>query len=111
MGAIAGSDLICYPLPLEGEGFYGQEWVDELGRHHRIDGPAIAHFYPDGSLKREVYYHHGQRHRADGAAVIVYDENGSPVRRNYWLWGHEISSLELASTQKQVMEDLRPVVF
>lgn len=40
-------------------------WSDELGRPHRINGPAIV--FPNGS---EQWYRHGELHREGGPAMI-----------------------------------------
>ena len=43
-------------------------WLDEEGRAHRLDGPAVVR--ADGS---EFYYHHGKANRLDGPAVVWSD--------------------------------------
>jgi hypothetical protein len=45
-----------------------QQWLDENGRLHRDDGPALV--LPNG---QEEWYRHGILHREDGPAVVWPD--------------------------------------
>ena len=82
---------------------------DELGRLHRIDGPALfgreaERWFFEGVPHREFgpafsspwsqkYYHYGQLHRTDGPAVIMYtryDENTGNydgLQEEWYLYG------------------------
>jgi hypothetical protein len=48
-----------------------EEYVDENGLHHRIDGPAVI--YDNGD---ESWYVHGVRHRSDGPALTWHGNTG-----------------------------------
>lgn len=54
-----------------------EEHLDEHGRYHRIDGPAIV--YEDGT---QEFYNLDLLHNRNGAAVVYPDG-----RREYWLDG------------------------
>jgi hypothetical protein len=48
-----------------------QIWVDDQGRYHREDGPAIIN--KDGSME---WHLHGEWHREDGPAVMTIGWSG-----------------------------------
>jgi len=56
---------------------WGTEWLDESGRLHRLDGPAIEH--ADGY---RAWYAEGKIHRLDGPAI----EHGDGTRE-WWVEG------------------------
>lgn len=47
----------------------------EGGCYHRLDGPAVTYYYPNGLKSHEYYYVDGLLHREDGPAIIFYDIN------------------------------------
>jgi hypothetical protein len=50
-----------------------QQWTDENGKLHRLDGPALITKYYGGDYDgdcKEQWYIHGQLHRDNGPAVI-----------------------------------------
>jgi hypothetical protein len=58
---------------------YGSvHYYDELGRTHRLDGPAVDRHDSTSKLgPLEAWYRHGDRHREDGPAV-TYKDNREP---------------------------------
>lgn len=53
-----------------------ERWQDNTGEHHRVDGPAVVEYYPNGQQKRVLWYQNGILHRADGPAIVEYYPNG-----------------------------------
>jgi hypothetical protein len=59
------------------DGHYTETWQDESNICHRLGLPAYISYYPNGILRKEIYYIRGVRHRLDGPADIEYYLNGS----------------------------------
>ena len=53
-------------------------------RYHRIDGPAVTTYWPDGKIQELLYYVEGKKHRTDGPAVIKYHSDGTVAKEEYW---------------------------
>lgn len=58
--------------------------VDNSGKPHRLDGPAIEN--PDGSF---VWYKHGLIHREDGPAVRLVFIDGR-IEEQFWYNGTQV---------------------
>ena len=58
--------------------------IDNDGRFHREDGPAVEH--GDGSW---AWFRHGKLHRLDGPAVRLVFPDGH-VEEQFWIDGREI---------------------
>jgi hypothetical protein len=54
-----------------------EEYAHE-GEYHRLGGPALIEYFPDGSRRTESWYRHGVRHRdpLDGPACIIKFDDG-----------------------------------
>ena len=60
-----------------------EEWRNEAGRYHRLDGPAFRRWYDNGQLGVEVWYINGVYHRLDGPVYRLWGNNGQ-LRRELW---------------------------
>jgi hypothetical protein len=97
-----------------------QEYKNELGQLHRVDGPAIE--WTDGtkswwlngkqhridgpafdSLTRKCWWVNGERHRVDGPAVVSKIHN--VIYKEWWLCGTPLTEdLHKTLTQGPVSE-------
>ena len=62
-----------------------EEWKNEDGELHRIDGPAAREWYDDGQLEREVWYINGTPHRLDGPAVRYWYDDGQLASKSWYI--------------------------
>ena len=70
-------------------GWNGRQWLDDKGKKHRLNGPALE--FNDGY---KSWYCHGTRHREDGPAVEMpsgrrtwYEEGRLTKEIGEWLAG------------------------
>lgn len=59
---------------------------------HREDGPAVIHYYDNGSVKWIEYYYYNSPHRVYGPSDIYYDRNGKVEDTIWWYEDNEYTS-------------------
>ena len=52
-----------------------ENWLNQNGKYHRLDEPAIIQYNYYGIRSRERYYYQGQAHNISGPALIEYFEH------------------------------------
>ena len=67
----------------------GEYWYYK-DKHHRVDGPAIIEYLPDGSLQREEWWQDDKKHRIGGPAVISYVDR-IVTKEEWWIDGKKQS--------------------
>ena len=82
-----------------------EEWVDENGEYHRLDGPALIH--PNGA---QYWYKNGKRHREDGPAEILPYESALYHKYKWWLNGHKYKSYQYWAREVKADRNLRLVL-
>ena len=48
--------------------------------YHNIRGPAVIHYYENGSIYAESYWINGIRHNGNSPAIIFYNLTGEIIR-------------------------------
>lgn len=71
----------------------------EIEKEHNDKGqlhgqPALRFFWPNGQLKKAVYYVNGKMHREDGPTYVFYNRQGEKTREEYALHGKVLSEEE-----------------
>jgi len=66
---------------------------------HRLNGPAMAYYYSNGSIEAEVWLLYGKVHRLDGPAIVHYYEDGSIELEQWYLYDEELT--------KEQVEDIK----
>ena len=62
-------------------------WENDNGAYHRLDGPAVIEYYPDGKPERETYYWNGILHRIGGPCNVRYYPSGQKKYEAYLVKG------------------------
>ena len=62
-----------------------EEWRNEAGKRHRLDGPAWQAWCTNGQLGVECWYVDGRRHRLDGPAHRKWGKNGRVFIKQWYI--------------------------
>ena len=67
-----------------------EEWYNQNGKLHRIDGPAILDYFEfeDVKIEREQWYLNGKLHREKDPAYIKYLYSGEIDYEEWWVNGN-----------------------
>ena len=71
----------------DSDGFIYKEWGNDDEKYHRESGPALICYYPDGSIKIELFYVAGKFHRDSGPASTYYHPNGRIILEEFYIAG------------------------
>ena len=72
----------------------GQEWKNERGELHRLDGAAIIGYYNNGTVYEEHWYRRGLRHRLEGPAFVYYYNDGEVASEYWYIEGNRVPPRE-----------------
>ncbi len=92
---VGGPAYIAYDIQCNTTKVGRCEWYYH-GQLHKIEfptfvdrksGPTIAHYYDNGNMKDEYWFHKDMLHRIEGPAVVRYDYNGIIIKQEWWIEG------------------------
>lgn len=78
---------MTYTTYKDPNGYLYRAWTNEEGCFHRDDGPAKICYYPDESVKYEIFLLNNRVHRIDGPAWISYSKSGLINSELYYING------------------------
>lgn len=72
-----------------------ERYLDENYEYHRLDGPAVQKWDPNGRLRFQNFLRHGWYHRVNGPANEVWDANGNSETCEFWVEGKEVTPTKM----------------
>ncbi len=87
-------------------------FLNKYKKFHKVDGPAVQSWHPNGQIQFVSWYLNGERHREDGISYQFYSSNGQ-IQSEYWYlngimyskkdWIKELKNINSKHYKKQKM--------
>lgn len=84
-------DYLTYCFQKSFDGYSVESYKDDKKQYHRSNGPALIHYYPDGTIAEQFWFEHGKSHNLNGPAYIVYEKDGKVHARSWYINGEFVT--------------------